>query len=173
MTRYRLIAAGSLNGSRLVVQRGWTFLLLPFRRPIGLYFRAETAEGVEYMVSDSVGKTQYNVQDLKDIGQLLISYFGSYHLVFWNCQHFANAYLSIICDGQYRPVLTTSDVLRGTMFCTMVGAPLATTHKLAEDTRRTKLVGYVEDDLRQSDDLISELLPSGPVYRSPANCIVL
>jgi hypothetical protein len=47
-----------------------------------------------------VGTTRFGHSDLIDIGEAMVKAFGSYHRVFWNCQHFARLYLSVITDGK-------------------------------------------------------------------------
>jgi hypothetical protein len=46
-----------------------------------------------------IGKTRFDHSDRMKIGRAMIKAFGSYHRVFWNCQHFARLYLSVITDG--------------------------------------------------------------------------
>ena len=40
-----------------------------------------------------VGTTRFGHADLMIIGEAMIKAFGSYHRLFWNCQHFARLYL--------------------------------------------------------------------------------
>ncbi len=52
---------------------------------------------------------------------------GSYHQVFWNCQHFANCLLDIICSGKYQRITTGSEALQRVMFLSIRSAHTATT----------------------------------------------
>ena len=47
-----------------------------------------------------IGTTRYSHNDRMKIGQKMIQAFGSYHRVFWNCQHFARLYLKVITEGE-------------------------------------------------------------------------
>lgn len=51
-------------------------------------------EGIKW-----VGTTRFCHGDRMEIGRKMIEAFGSYHRIFWNCQHFARLYLSVITDG--------------------------------------------------------------------------
>lgn len=46
-----------------------------------------------------VGTTYFSHPERMKIGRTMIEAFGSYHRVFWNCQHFARLYLSVITGG--------------------------------------------------------------------------
>jgi hypothetical protein len=46
-----------------------------------------------------VGETTYDHEGLITIGEALIEAFGSYHRLFWNCQVFADCFLSLITNG--------------------------------------------------------------------------
>ena len=46
-----------------------------------------------------VGTTRFDHLDRMKIGDAMIKAFGSYHRIFWNCQHFARLYLAVITDG--------------------------------------------------------------------------
>lgn len=57
-------------------------------------FLQSIPEGIKW-----VGTTRFCHADRMRIGEKMIAAFGSYHRVFWNCQHFARLYLSVITDG--------------------------------------------------------------------------
>jgi hypothetical protein len=46
-----------------------------------------------------VGIARFSHAVRLQIGMDMIKAFGSYHRVFWNCQHFSRLYLSVITDG--------------------------------------------------------------------------
>jgi hypothetical protein len=57
-------------------------------------FLNDIPEGIKW-----VGTTRYVHGERMAIGEKMIEAFGSYHRVFWNCQHFARLYLKVITDG--------------------------------------------------------------------------
>ena len=83
---------------------------LTFHDPVAAQFSppANTSRHVKFMATlleampeglKDVGKTRFDHSDRMKIGRAMIKAFGSYHRVFWNCQHFARLYLSVITDG--------------------------------------------------------------------------
>ena len=87
-----------------------------------------------------VGSTRFNHTERMRIGDAMITAFGSYHRVFWNCQHFARLYLDVITDGQAKFEEWTLGETSTLFLCAfVVTIPTATTLKNLE-TRRAKAI---------------------------------
>ena len=85
-----------------------------------------------------VGTTRFGHADRMRIGRAMIKAFGSYHRVFWNCQHFARLYLSVITDGMGGFDEWTLSQTSNLFLCAfVVTTPVATTKKNIE-TRKAK-----------------------------------
>jgi len=85
-----------------------------------------------------VGTTRFSHPDRMNIGMALIKAFGSYHRVFWNCQHFARLYLKVITDGLGAfEEWTLSQTLNRFLCAFIVTTPIAATNKKIE-TRKAK-----------------------------------
>jgi len=113
-----------------------------------------------------VGYTQYNHQQLCDIGDQLIRAFGDYHRLFWNCQVFAKCFLRLITGGQefdkcahtirksdYR--LTSADATHLFLCGVIVTAPAATTLKITHEKRRKRVEASIQEFMCQIN-IISE-----------------
>ena len=103
-----------------------------------------------------VGYTQYNHQQLCDIGDELIRAFGDYHRLFWNCQVFAKCFLRLITGGQefdkfahaIRKTddrLTSADATHLFLFGVIVTAPAATTLKITHEMRRKRVEACIQE----------------------------
>ena len=74
--------AESEQGTSVIDASLIDFNVMKLRKPL---------EGAKY-----VGETPYNVEELRTLGEEMITAFGDYHRVFWNCQMFAKCYLRVI-----------------------------------------------------------------------------
>jgi len=87
-----------------------------------------------------VGQTNYSIQELTRIGEEMIETFGSYHVIFWNCQMFAKCYLHIITgDDTVFTQWTSADVTNLFLCALVVPMPLASTSKSNEKRKMKKL----------------------------------
>ena len=85
-----------------------------------------------------VGTTRFGHADRMRIGRAMIKAFGSYHRVFWNCQHFARLYLKVITDGIGGFEEWTLSQTSNLFLCAfVVTIPIAKTNKKIE-TRKAK-----------------------------------
>lgn len=88
-----------------------------------------------------VGTTRFGHADRMRIGKAMIKAFGSYHGVFWNCQHFARLYLKVITDdlgGFEEWTLSQTSNLYLSAF--VVTTPIATTNKKMETRKATEIL---------------------------------
>jgi len=103
-----------------------------------------------------VGRTQYNHQQLCDIGDELIRAFGDYHRLFWNCQVFAKCFLRLITGGQEfdtfsHPMrksddrLTSADATHLFLCGIVVTAPAATTLKITHEMKRKRVEASIQE----------------------------
>ena len=84
------------------------------------------------------GTTRFGHADRMRIGRAMIKAFGSYHRVFWNCQHFARLYLKVITDGIGGFEEWTLSQTSNLFLCAfVVTIPIAKTNKKIE-TRKAK-----------------------------------
>jgi hypothetical protein len=87
-----------------------------------------------------VGQTTYMLPELTRIGEEMIQVFGSYHLVFWNCQTFAKCYLRVITgDNSVFTQWTSTDVTNLFLCSLVVPAPLVTTARRRDKERMKQL----------------------------------
>jgi len=130
------------------------------RQPVRIVFSCmKPINLTKYTQKGVLGKTRYSLEQLCAIGDMLIACFGSYHRMFWNCQHWANCFLDIICNGEFQPITTSAAVLRTAMFATIIGAP--TTREYAERQVHTDVLGKTKDQLElESDAAILSTIPS-------------
>ena len=129
----------------------------------GVKFTSYVLETIPDEVKE-VGRTRFSHSQLMDIGRAMIRGFGSYHRVFWNCQHFARLYLSVITDGKANFDEWTSAQAANLFLCAfVVTSPVAKTNKMIESRRRRETLdnvgfrnGQVDEDaiLRASDEAI-------------------
>jgi len=92
-----------------------------------------------------VGQTQYNTDQLAELGRAMIDEFGNYHRVFWNCQTFAKCYLRVITgdkDADFES-WTSADTSRLFLCAFLVGSPFATSNKVKEKLETGRLVGKI------------------------------
>ena len=87
-----------------------------------------------------VGETKYPIRELRRIGREMIRAFGSYHLVFWNCQMFAKCYLRVITGNDAVFTRWTSADVTNLFLCALVvPIPIASTSKHREKHRMKHL----------------------------------
>ena len=80
-----------------------------------------------------VGQTRFTVQQLRRIGKDMIAEFGSYHVVFWNCQMFAKCYLRVITGSDAAFSHWTSADATNLFLCALiVPMPVASTSRINE-----------------------------------------
>jgi hypothetical protein len=111
-----------------------------------------------------VGTTPYDHQERMRIGKAMIEGFGTYHRVFWNCQHFARLYLSAITEGKGAFDEWTSGLTSNLFLCAfLITIPIAAMNKSME-IRKTEdiLKGLCEGEevdqgrvLKASDQAIT------------------
>ena len=112
-----------------------------------------------------VGTTRFSHAQLMEIGDAMIKAFGSYHRVFWNCQHFARLYLHVITNGKGQFEEWTLGQTTNLFLCAfLITAPVATTNKTLETQKARQIMeefpdmgNTVDDDtvLKASDEAIS------------------
>ena len=75
-----------------------------------------------------LGHTKYTSGELRMIGKRMVQEFGDYHLVFWNCQMFAQCFLSVILTEEYRwGQWTSADVASLFLVALVLPSPIALT----------------------------------------------
>jgi hypothetical protein len=67
-----------------------------------------------------VGETKYSIPELTRIGEEMITAFGNYHLIFWNCQMFAKCYLRVITEDDAVFTQWTSADVTNLFLCALV-----------------------------------------------------
>ena len=88
-----------------------------------------------------VGTTRFSHAERMNIGQAMIEAFGSYHRVFWNCQHFARLYLSVITEGCGGFDEWTLSQTSNLFLCAfVVTTPIATTNKKIETRKAEEIL---------------------------------
>ena len=90
-----------------------------------------------------VGETRFDITELIRIGEEMISAFGNYHVVFWNCQMFAKCYLRVITgsDATFSH-WTTADVTNLFLCAFVIPTPIASSSKSKEQRRMRLLQGW-------------------------------
>jgi len=130
------------------------------KQPQSVHFTFQKTVGMKIVNQRLLGKTKFSHDDLNAIGDLLVSNFGTYHRIFWNCQHFVNCFLDIICDGEFEPIQTSAAVLRMAMFASTTGAPTAIIKGLQEQPKSNQLIEQTKSELEmKSDNVIVSILP--------------
>lgn len=132
-----------------------------------------------------VGQTRFSVPELISIGVEMIKAFGSYHVVFWNCQMYAKCYLRVITGSDAAFTQWTSTDVTNLFLCAfIVPSPIASTSKTKELRKMSRLreVGvraaggrteegteFMEQDLfKASDDaidLMKEAISNEEIFR--------
>jgi hypothetical protein len=90
-----------------------------YNEPVGVKFQRDLIENIHRKCETSViGKTIYTSNEIMKIGKYLITIFGAYYKVFWNCQHFARILTSVLTDGEYDSSFfeTTDKFIAGFLF---------------------------------------------------------
>jgi hypothetical protein len=89
-----------------------------------------------------VGETRFSIPEIIRIGEEMISAFGNYHLVFWNCQVFAKCYLRVITssDATFNH-WTTADVTNLFLCAFVIPTPIVSSSKSNEQRRMRLLHG--------------------------------
>ena len=89
-----------------------------------------------------VGETRFSIPELIRIGEEMISAFGNYHLMFWNCQMFAKCYLRVITgsDATFNH-WTTADVTNLFLCAFVIPTPIVSSSKSNEQRRMRLLHG--------------------------------
>jgi hypothetical protein len=125
-----------------------------------------TATVMRQMPDDAkeVGSTRFSHAERMKIGDAMIKAFGSYHRVFWNCQHFARLYLHVITDGKAKFEEWTLENTSNLFLCAFViTIPTATTLKSLETRRAKGIIAQFKNEpetvdeaaiLRASDEAI-------------------
>jgi hypothetical protein len=107
------------------------------------FHSTQVDEQSDFIISASVkhvGHTFYEVFDLMRIGREMIDAFGSYHLVFWNCQTFAKCYLRVITGSDSAFTHWTSADVTNLFLCALVvPMPIASTSRSREKSKMRQL----------------------------------
>jgi hypothetical protein len=112
-----------------------------------IVFMTETLKTVP-PEAKAVGKTRYNHAQLMKIGEALIEAFGSYHRVFWNCQHFARLYLHAITNGEGKFEEWTLGQTTQLFLCAfIITTPITTTSKAIETQKARQILEQFPDTL--------------------------
>lgn len=86
-----------------------------------------------------VGETRFDLFELH-IREEIISAFGNYHLVFWNCQMFAKCYLRVITGSDATfDHWTTADVTNLFLCVFVVSTPIASSLRFEQQRRMRQL----------------------------------
>lgn len=100
-----------------------------------------------------VGTTRFTHQDRMIIGEKMIKAFGSYHRVFWNCQHFARLYLSVITDGLGAFDEWTFSQASNLFLCAfIITTPVALTNKTMEAKKAKNILEQFSSGSGTSND---------------------
>jgi hypothetical protein len=87
-----------------------------------------------------VGVTSFTIKQLIQIGHEMIEAFGNYHIVFWNCQTFAECYLRVITGSNAAFTEWTSATVANLFLCAfVVPAPFTSTSMVKERERKKTL----------------------------------
>lgn len=87
--------------------------------PIGVKFQRDLIENINRRFETAIiGETRYSTEEIMKIGKYLITKFGPYYKIFWNCQHFARILASVLTHGTYDDsfFLTTDTFIAGFLF---------------------------------------------------------
>ena len=102
-----------------------------------------------------VGTTRFSHAERMNIGQAMIKAFGSYHRVFWNCQHFARLYLSVITEGCGGFDEWTLSQTSNLFLCAfVVTTPIATTNKKIETRKAEEILAQFPSIPGRADEQI-------------------
>jgi len=102
-----------------------------------------------------VGTTRFGHADRMNIGEAMIKAFGSYHRVFWNCQHFARLYLSVITDGIGGFDEWTLSQTSNLFLCAfIVTTPVATRNKKIETRKAKEILAQFPSAPSRADEQI-------------------
>jgi hypothetical protein len=121
----------------------------------GVSLQWSSTEGLTLRDLGRVGRTRLSNRQIRMAGHMLINLFGSYHMVFWNCDKFLQCFLHIMCQGQAQqgslPLCMDQGSLSIELFAlSPVREPVAT---------RTTTKGDLCGVEIQSDDTIRSVLP--------------
>ena len=93
-----------------------------------------------------VGMTRFTHDERVKIGKAMVDAFGDYHRVFWNCQHFARLYLSVITDGAANFEEWNAGEASNLFLCAfLVTSPLASTNKAAATKRVNEVIAKMSE----------------------------
>jgi hypothetical protein len=116
------------------------------RYPIGVKFKRDLVENITREIIDtSLGETSYTSDEIMTIGRYLVSKFGSYSSVFWNCQHFAKLLASIITGKDINDVFfnTIDNYIAGFLFRVPMGG--IASHNTILSITKTKSLKMLKD----------------------------
>ena len=101
-----------------------------------------------------VGTTRFSHAERMEIGDAMIKAFGSYHRVFWNCQHFARLYLHVITDGKAKFEEWTLGKTSNLFLCAfVVTIPTAATLKNLETRRAKGIIAQFKNEPETVDEM--------------------
>jgi hypothetical protein len=87
-----------------------------------------------------IGETKYSVEQLVRIGKRMIREFGNYHVLFWNCQIYAQCYLRVITDNDATfDQWTSADVTNLFLCALVIPAPFTTSWRLKRRIKERNL----------------------------------
>ena len=143
----------------LEANEAWLFHLLLSDSEEGreIFFMGDGVNSKSKRIVDGkvtyVGETRYDPTELRRIGNEMIKAFGSYHLIFWNCQTFAKCYLQVITGSSAAFTQWTSADITNLFLCALVvPLPVTSSLKSRENARMKQL-----HDVGQATAALAEL----------------
>jgi hypothetical protein len=127
--------------------------------PIGVRFQRDLVENIRRKCQQAlIGETRYTTDDIMKIGRYLITKFGTYYKIFWNCQHFARILATVLTNGTLNTdfFLTTDRFIAGFLFrLPITGSITATSILKPSEKKLEKLLKKISKEYK--DILIFEI----------------
>jgi hypothetical protein len=124
-----------------------------YNEPNGVKFQRDLIENINRKCETSIiGKTIYSSNEIMKIGRYLITIFGEYYKVFWNCQHFARILTSVLTDGLYDSSFfeTTDKFIAGFLFrLPFTGSLTAMSILKPSKKRKSKMMKKLSDEYKE------------------------
>jgi len=121
--------------------------------PIGVRFQRDLVENIRRKCQQAlIGETRYTSDDIMKIGKYLITKFGTYYKIFWNCQHFARILATVLTNGTINTdfFLTTDRFIAGFLFrLPITGSLTATSILKPSEKKLDKLLKKVSDEYKE------------------------
>jgi len=126
--------------------------------PQGVIFQKDLLSNLKKKIPDPktviVGSTRFSpaLEDADDeiliIGKYLITKFGKYHRIFWNCQHFAKI-LCLVLTGTVPAMISTTDFVAGYLFRFHFTNSLGFSMKLFVNSLEGKVLNNIEPEFKE------------------------